>query len=102
MKNNIEERIAQAIQEYADGYEVSVDEAKEMLVEDYGKTALRGYLIGTADDCPELHIEKIDEMGVYADDLEAAEQAALDGVKLIPRNKQPRRYPYNCYRLIAM
>ena len=99
---SIEERIAEAIQEYADGYEVSVEEAKEMLVEDYGETALRGYLIGSADDCPELHIERIDELDVYEDDLEAAKQAALDGIKLIPRNKQPKRYPYNCYRLVAV
>ena len=48
------------------------------------KDAKRGYAVFVSDyGNGAEHIEKIDEMDVFADDAEAAEQAEKDGIKII-------------------
>lgn len=96
----IEKKMKRCIIQYAKENEISVKEAKAIIMEDYGKYALRGYAIFESDDFSGEHIEKIDEMGIYEDDLEAGKQAEKDGISLIPAEELPKDYPYNCYRFI--
>lgn len=87
---NVEERIEEAIKERMDDCECSYEEIKESIVEDWGEYGLRGYGIFTSDGTDVLHIEKIDELNIYDSDLEAAEQAEKDGIKIIHNVKIPK------------
>ena len=92
-------RIQEMLIEQAEEYECTVEEVKQTLIEDWGTGGDRGYGI-FEDDKGLLHIEKIDELDVYDDDLEAGKQAERDGIKLIPFELNPKQYPYNCYRFL--
>lgn len=77
---------------------------QEFLKEEWGEGGDKGYAIFDEDysfDFPVLVIERIDELGAYESDIEAAKQAKKDGIKLIPCKDYPyRTYPFNCYRFI--
>lgn len=64
---------------------MGLTKAKFDLVKLYGETALRGYgiFVSGVNEMPLEHIERIDELGVYEDDLEASEQAEKDGIKIL-------------------
>lgn len=95
-----EQRIWEMLQEQAKEYECSIEEVKEIIIEEYGEYGLRGYGVFDSDDVEVEHIERIDVFDIYDGDLDAAEQAEKDGVKLIPFELNPIEYPYNCYRFI--
>lgn len=77
------------------------EKAKAELVSDYGKEALRGYGIFSGGSEPEaLHICRIDELDIYDSDIEAARQAAKDGIKIIPYREQPKQGDLKYYRFI--
>lgn len=58
--------------------------------------ASRGYAIFTSDfGNGASHIERIDEMGVFESDDEAAEQAERDGIKIIKDMKFNEEYKAN-------
>ena len=97
---NIEKRIQEMLIREAEENECTVEEVKKILVEDWGIGGDRGYGIYISDDTELEHIERIDVLGVYDDDLEASMQAEKDGIKLIPLEENPKEYPYNCYRFI--
>ena len=96
---NIEERLQKAYKEYAEDVECDVSEVAEILKENWGEGGDRGYGIFQSSDTDVLHIQKIDELwDVYDSDLEAAEQAEKDGVKLIHDIRIPKDsiiYPLN-------
>lgn len=94
------ERLKQALHDYAEDNCLSYDDAVDFLKTDMGELAVRGYEIFTSPDVQALHIERIDELGVFDSDIEAARQAKKDGIKLIPLNEQPHKYPFNNYRFI--
>ena len=80
---DIEKRIKDCIKNFAEFIEEK--DAEEMLIHDYGETALRGYGVFTCSvrEMPLEHIESIDELGVYEDDHEASKQAEKDGIKIL-------------------
>ena len=96
---NIEERLQKAYKEYAEDVECDVNEVAEILKEDWGEGGDRGYGIFQSSDTDVLHIQKIDQLwDVYDSDLEAAEQAEKDGIKLIHDIRIPKDciiYPLN-------
>lgn len=100
--NENEEHIKEMLEEQAKEYGCSVEEVKKILIAEWGVGADRGYSIFTNDEFSDdlKVIEKIDELGVYNDDLEAAMQAERDGIKLIPIEEIPKVYPYYCYRFV--
>lgn len=100
--NEIENRIKEMLEEQAKEYGCSIEEVKKILVEEWGIGGDRGYRICSNDDIPDdlQVIEKIDELRVYDNDLEAAIQAERDGIKLIPITECTKKYPYCCYRFI--
>lgn len=98
--NNIEQRIQETLVKQAEEYGCTVEEIKQILIEDWGIGGDRGYGIFISDDTNLVHIERIDELDVYDDDLMAGEQAEIDGIKLIPLELNPNKYPYNCYRFL--
>lgn len=102
MKSNVDKRIEEYFKETSEEEGITVEEVQTRIVADWGKLGLRGYAVFQTDDVnPELKvIQKIDEMMVYDSDLDAGRQAQKDGIKLIPYRKQPKRYPYNCYRFV--
>ena len=77
---------------------------QEALLNEWGQGGDKGYAIFVEDyefDEPILVIEKIDEVGAYDGDVEAAIQAKKDGIKLIPCREYPyRTYPFNAYRFL--
>lgn len=100
ISSDIESRINDMLIRESTIEECSIDEAKKLLVENYGEYGPRGYGIFDSCDVEVEHIERIDILDVYDSDLEAAEQAEKDGIKLIPFEMNPKGYPYNCYRFI--
>lgn len=108
MKRRLREALIDYYNEAFDDKTVSDKEkikaVQEVLVENWGQGADKGYGIFVEDyefDEPMLVIEKIDEVGAYDGDIEAAIQAKMDGVKLIPCREYPyRTYPFNTYRFI--
>lgn len=77
---------------------------QEALLDEWGQGGDKGYTIFVEDyefDEPMLVVEKIDEVGAYDGDVEAAIQAKKDGIKLIPCREYPyRTYPFNAYRFL--
>lgn len=77
---------------------------QELLKEFWGEGGDKGYGIFEEDyefDYPMLVIERIDEVDAYDGDVEAAQQAKKDGIKLIPCKEYPyRTYPFNAYRFL--
>lgn len=100
ISSDVESRINDMLNRESLFEECSIDEVKELLIKNYGEYGPRGYGIFESDDVEAEHIERIDVLNVYDSDLEAAEQAEKDGVKLIPFELNPKAYPYNCYRFI--
>lgn len=97
----VEQKLQEYFKETADEYfEGDIEEAKQYIIDNHGEMGLRGYAIFTSDYTNAEHIERIDEMEIYDGDIDAAHQAKKDGIKLIPWNEQPHRYPYNCMRFI--
>lgn len=98
----VDKKLKEYFAEYAKEVGCTVEEAKEAIREQWGEYGLRGYAVFSNGvsfedvDC----ICRIDEMDIYDSDIEAAKQAARDGVKLIPYKEQPKFYPFNCYRFI--
>lgn len=82
---DIEKRIKDCIKNFAEFIEETEKDTKEILIRDYGETALRGYGIFTCgiEEMPLEHIERIDELGVYENDHEASKQARKDGIKIL-------------------
>lgn len=97
---SIEQRIKEMLIKEAKENRCTIEEVKQMLIEDWGIGGDRGYGIFTSDKPKLEHIERIDELGVYDGDLEAGEQAEKDGIKLIPLELNPKKYPYQYYRFI--
>ena len=95
---SVEQRIEEMLIREAKEFECSIEEVKESLIEEWG--SYKGYGIFLSDILELEHIERIDDLDVYDDDFEAAEQAEKDGVELIPFELNPKTYPYNCYRFI--
>lgn len=84
-------------------YDTDGETAIKMLTNDFGKGSEHGYAIfGYASDIGEFeHIERLGEISeVYDTDIEAARQAAKDGIKLIPYSEQPKKEPYRHYRFL--
>jgi len=77
---------------------------QEELKDEWGEGGDKGYAIFEESNdfpVPILVIERIDEVGAYDGDIDAANQAKKDGIKLIPCYDYPfRTYPFNCYRFI--
>lgn len=77
---------------------------QETLLDEWGQGGDKGYAIFVEDymfDEPILVIERLDEVGAYDGDVEAAIQAKRDGIKLIPCREYPyRTYPFNAYRFL--
>lgn len=77
---------------------------QKLLKEEWGEGGDRGYGIFEEDyefDYPMLVIERIDEVDAYDGDVEAAQQAKKDGIKIIPCKEYPyRTYPFNAYRFL--
>lgn len=61
----------------------TVEEVVECLKDNYGEGGEHGYGIFQSDHTDALHIERIDELDWYDDDVEAAKQAEKDGIKII-------------------
>ena len=82
---DIEKRIKDCIKNFAEFIEETEKDTEEILIRDYGKTALRGYgiFICGVREMPLEHIESIDELGVYENDHEASQQAEKDGIKIL-------------------
>lgn len=95
---DIETRIAEMLKEQADERGCTIEQVKEALDVEWGEGGSRGYGVFFNNESEMTHIEKIDELGVYDNDLEAGEQAEKDGMKLIPMNDIPDEYPLNAYR----
>ena len=96
---DIEKRLQKAYEEYAEDVECDVSEVPQILIDNWGEGGDRGYGFFLSDYTDVLHIQKIDELwDVYDSDLEAAEQAEKDGVKLIHDIRIPKDsiiYPLN-------
>lgn len=77
---------------------------QELLKGEWGEGGDKGYGIFEEEygfDYPMLVIERIDEIDAYDGDVEAAQQAKKDGIKLIPCKEYPyRTYPFNAYRFL--
>lgn len=82
---DIEKRIKDCIKNFAEFIGETEKDTEEIILRDYGETALRGYGIFTCGvrEMPLEHIERIDELGVYEDDHEASKQAEKDGIKIL-------------------
>lgn len=88
---SIEERLQKAYENYAEDVECDVGEVPAILKEEWGEGGDKGYGIFTSSDTDVLHIQKIDELwDVYESDLEAAQQAEKDGMKLIHDIRIPK------------
>lgn len=87
---SIEERLQKAYKNYAEDVECDVSEVPAILKEDWGEGGDRGYGIFQSSDTDVLHIQRIDDLMAYDSDLEAAEQAEKDGVKLIHDIRIPK------------
>ena len=71
-------------------YDYDEEWVKE-IVNDWGaENCNKGYAIFDIDG--RLHIERIDEVGCFNDDIEAKEQAIKDGVKIIPVEDLPENF----------
>lgn len=73
------------------------EEMRDYLENECGEGGSHGYGFFISDYTEALHIERIDELGWYDSDIEAAKQAELDGVKIIhdidiPQNSILRYY----------
>lgn len=100
-ETELQKRLNDYFEEFAKDEECSIEEAMESIEEDWGKEGLRGYgIFGNGYDFEAECICRIDEMDIYDSDVEAAKQAAKDGIKLIPWKEQPKFYPFNAYRFI--
>lgn len=99
---DIEVKLKELLEEQSTEYGCSVEEVKNIMLQEWGKGADRGYRIATEPDMEQglTVIERIDEYGVYDSDLEAGLQAEKDGVQLIPFEENPKEYPYDCYRIL--
>ena len=95
-----EERLQNAYKEWAENRNITVEEAKADIKNQWGGLGDRGYEIFTCDEFEAEHIERIDELNVFDDDIEAAKQAEKDGIKLIPWREQPKIAPLRYYRFI--
>jgi len=97
-----EKKLKAYFEEYAKENDITVEQAKEDHIEEWGKGGDRGYgIFGNGYDFDNVEcICRIDEMDIYDGDLEAAEYAEEDGFKLIGWNEQPRCYPFSAYRFI--
>lgn len=98
----VNEKLLQFFNERAKEENCSISIIKECICNDWGFEGLRGYGIfnnGVGFDNV-LCICRIDEMDIYNSDIEAAKQAARDGIKLIPYSEQPKCYPFKCYRFL--
>jgi hypothetical protein len=100
MADKIEQKVIEAAKAV---YGVKTDkEAREAVIAEWGKQGLRGYGKFTGGVFPEhsVHIARLDELGIYESDVEAAKQAAKDGVKLIPYREQPKKGMCRCVRFV--
>jgi len=98
----VDERLNAYFEWYAKAENCTIEEAKEATREEWGENGLRGYAIfGNGDGFDDVEcICRIDEMNIYDGDIDAAKQAAKDGIKLIPWKEQPKCYPFKYYRFI--
>lgn len=80
---DVENRLQKMYKEYAEECECEDYEVPGILIEEWGEGGDRGYGMFGSDDTEVLHIQKIDELDIYDSDLDAAEQAEKDGIKLI-------------------
>lgn len=76
---------------------------QEYLNDEWGNP--NGYAVfdldGSEFDSELLCIERIDEIGLFDSDIDAAKQAQKDGIQLIPCHEYPyRTHPFNCYRFL--
>ena len=71
----------------------SVSQILRDIEEEWGKSGLKGYCVFDYDSTGITRIEKIDEMGVFETDLEAAVQAEMDGIRLIHDVSIPDNHP---------
>ena len=77
------------------------EDLRQHLIDEWGSHALHGYGIFSGLDCTDAEfVAKIDDLGVYSSDLDAARQAQKDGLKLIPYRKQPKAGEIRHYRFI--
>ena len=101
---NVEKRLENYFKELAKEEEISIENAKEWTISEWGKLALRGYSIFLEDGLEV--IERIDDMDIYDSDLEAGEQAKKDfengiiNFTIIDKSEYPQFYPLNCYHLV--
>ena len=99
--DKIEQKVIEAAKAY---YDEATDEAevRQCIIKEWGKMGLRGYGIfsGGLDDDHVKYIARLDDFEVYDSDVEAAKQAAKDGIKLIPYKEQPKTGDFRYFRFI--
>jgi hypothetical protein len=98
--DKIEQKVIAAAKEYYGEEDVAVVRAR--ITEEWGAEGLRGYGIFTNDlGCGDVkYIARLDDFEVYDSDIEAAKQAAKDGIKMIPYAEQPKFDDYKYYRFL--
>lgn len=99
-KEAIEKRIEDVFEQLAKEYDdedITIADVKENMCLDYGANADRGFGFFIADGFPLEHIEKIDELDIFDDDLEASQYAELIGVKIAHDIVFDENSPYYYY-----
>ena len=101
---NVEKRLENYFKELATEEEISIEDAKRITKSEWGKLGLRGYGIFLENGIEV--VERIDDMLIYDNDLEAGEQLKKDfengivDVNIIDKSEYPQFYPLNCYHII--
>lgn len=103
--DKIEQKVIRAAKTY---YGVKTDkEAREAVVSEWDNIGLRGYAVfsGGISQVADLndkveYIARLDDFGVYENDIEAAKQAKKDGIKVIPYAEQPKSGDLKYFRFV--
>ena len=96
----IERKVIKAAREwYGEEDEVVL---RKIITDEWGVEGLRGYGIFNDDlGCGTVeYIARLDDFDIYDSDIEAAKQAAKDGIRLIPYKEQPKFDDYRYYRFL--
>lgn len=101
-KEEYEKELESCYRSIADDLEISIPEVKEYLKKEWGEYGEKGYGIFSSGSEPNaFHICKIDEMGIFDSDLEAAIWAQKNGdVKLIPMKEVTHNHYFEYWRYI--
>ena len=99
--DKIDKLVLSAARQYFDMPDATPQALSVRLKSEWGEGATRGYCFGNDGDGDGLEaVLKIDDLGVYDSDLDAAKQAKKDGVKLIPYEESYRGGESKHYRFL--